>query len=478
MAIRKNLNQLKNELNSKIKKSGNYFIDRQPADLGNNSGVVKVPDTENMVYARLENGQIVEVFNNVAPNIYNWKVFVGRDKSQPTLFKVLEVRWVYNIAQTVAYVLFHHRQHEYPNPDTVWIMRDQFMPLLVLPNGGFNVMLFGDTVYQPGMASPIRVVDTALDLSAYVNSTGANYVLIELDTSGAINYVVGSDYGDIISLRISAPIPTPTEGNFPICAIEFYAGQTGIRRDSTDRNIIDLRMFTSNVVPTVGTQINDAPTDTPLAADLFGFWDVIDSALKSITLTNFLLVIKSFTDTLYSALGHTHTGDEITLDTSSFDNRLDDTVTDVQLLAEAVDELTSTVPVTTVSEHEFLQIEVPGALAVAADICPRVLIVSPTVITKVYILCNAPGSAGSTIVDIHLEGTGTIWTTTANRPELDNTDTYNVSGAPDIDTFSIGDVLSVHIDQIATDAADLRIVLVEETDELVFSDHALVTTEV
>lgn len=284
MAVRKTLNLLQKELSAKIEQAGNFYITKIPADLGNYSGTVRVPGTTNMVYARLSNGQLVEVFNGIAPAIYNWKVFIGRDKSQPSLLKVLEVRWVYNMAQTVAYVLFHHEQHEYPGPDTIWVRRDQFLPLLVLPAGGYNIRIYGDYIYTYGMSYPIRIAnETSIDLSAYIMSAGAHYVLVEAKPDGTFNYVVGTTYGSIEDLRANAPFPQPTEGSFPLCVIEFYDGQSEIRRDSTERNIIDLRMFVSNVPTGAGTQWHGAPTITLDDLDEFGVYDVSEGVLKKIT---------------------------------------------------------------------------------------------------------------------------------------------------------------------------------------------------
>lgn len=56
----------------------------------------------------------------------------------------------------------------------------------------------------------------------------------------------------------------------------------------------------------VGDAINAATADTPLDADKFGFWDVVDSALKSITWANIKATLKTYFDTLYVAL----TGDQ------------------------------------------------------------------------------------------------------------------------------------------------------------------------
>lgn len=298
MTVRKSINQLAGDFKNRISKAGNYYIDKQPADMGNHSGVIKVPNTESMVYVRLANGQVIQAFNSIAPNIYNLKVFIGRDKSQPWLVKITEVRWVYSIAQTVAYVLFHHTQHEYPNPDTVWIMRDQFMPLLVLPAGGFSVKLFGDVIPTN---PPINVLSQTLDLTAYINITDANYLLIEIDTAGVVNYIAGTHYADLVTLRLGAPFPSPTPGNIPICAIEFYVGQTEIRRDSTDRNIIDLRMFTSPATATSADQISTtSEIYYPNGNDYIGV--VRDSEFKSIKIDALFAYGRDYTNKIYANL--------------------------------------------------------------------------------------------------------------------------------------------------------------------------------
>jgi hypothetical protein len=283
--------------------------------MGNHSGVVKVPNTENMVYVRLPNGQVIKVFNSIAPNIYNWKVYIGRDKSQPGLLKVTEVRWVHNIVETIAYVVFHHKQHEYPAPDTVWVRRDQFLPLLVLPAGGLHVRLYGDVVYAPGMVAPVRVANEEdIDLSSHAVVAGAKYVLMEVDPTGALQYVTGDTVDSIDILRVGTPIPSPSEGNFPICVFEFYEGQTELRRDDEERNIIDLRMFTSNRSTGVATDVHGATEKMTLVdGDEVGIADSEDGfTLKKINLIERLA--EWFSDLLhnhdadYAEIGHTHTG--------------------------------------------------------------------------------------------------------------------------------------------------------------------------
>jgi hypothetical protein len=300
------IQSIRKNLQLRLDKAGEYWIDRQPADLGNWAGVVEVPNTQSMVYVRVANGQVIEVFNDKAPNIADWKVYIGRDKAQPWLLKIIDVRWVHNISQQVAYILFHHGQHEYPAPDTVWVRRDQFLPLLVLPAGGFNVRLFGDMIYQTSMTAPIRVEDQDIDLSSHAIGAGAKYVLMEVLTDGTLSYVTGTVYESRGILHYQ-DFPSPSEGAFPIAVFEFYEGQTELRRDSEERSIIDLRMFTGDSAASVGTQINDAGTETVVDnADYVGFWDVSVSLLKKITWSNIKAVLKTYFDTLYATLAHNH----------------------------------------------------------------------------------------------------------------------------------------------------------------------------
>lgn len=238
-----NTNRVRKKLEQKILAGGLPYLERIPASLGNESGVVSAGG--NLVWVRVANGQTLKVVNLIAPLEYNRRVFIGRTKIQPSVWQVLDVQWAYDNAGDRANIMYHHEQHEYPNPDTVFVRRDQFMPLLVLPGGGFNVRLFGDIIYKPSMSAPVRVADEDIDLSSYAIASGARYVLLEITSAGEKNYVVGTTYGTLAELN-TKPLPTPTLESFPICAFIFYGGQTGLRRDSVERTIIDLRVFTSD----------------------------------------------------------------------------------------------------------------------------------------------------------------------------------------------------------------------------------------
>ena len=104
---------------------------------------------------------------------------------------------------------------------------------------------------------------------------------------------------------------------------------------------------------------------------------------------------------------------------------------------------------------------IDGTLTTATNVGMAHIVHESGEIVAVYIHCKTPGSAGSTIVDVNLNGT-TIFTTQSNRPELayDDADGVAKAAAVEIATVAEYDVLTTDIDQIATDAADLSILIV------------------
>ena len=100
---------------------------------------------------------------------------------------------------------------------------------------------------------------------------------------------------------------------------------------------------------------------------------------------------------------------------------------------------------------------VDGPLAVATDV-HTIVAAEDFVLGTVYIFCDDSGSAGTTTVDVHLNGT-TVFTTQANRPQLahDDADSVAVSGTPEVTEVSQGDKLSIDIDAIATGARGLSV---------------------
>lgn len=104
-------------------------------------------------------------------------------------------------------------------------------------------------------------------------------------------------------------------------------------------------------------------------------------------------------------------------------------------------------------------IQVDGTLAVSTDVGSYIAS-GISRINAVYIRCETPGTAGTTIIDIHLNGV-TIFTVQANRPQLvwNDPDGVAKSGVPNITSLAENDVLTVEIDQVATGAEDLVVVI-------------------
>lgn len=465
MAVRKSIQQVTKELKDRIDSAGEFWINRQPASLGNYAGIVKVPDTNNMVYARLENGQVVRVFNTIAPNINNWKVYIGSDKSQPGILKVLEVRWVHNLSQAVGYLLFHHGQHEYPAPDTVWIRRDQFMPLLVLPGGEFNIRVYGDIIYMLGMDAPIRIADitdidmTNVDGVDYTISSGAKYVLLEILSDGTFNFVDGDVWGTIDFLRVSAPLPAPTPGAFPICAIEFYGGQTSIRRDSAERNIIDLRMFTSNIqdqVAELGDEIHSSTPGIPEGNDEIVFWDEETDEAQTIIWDDLIALLEgelSITgDGIDTSAIHDNVAGEIvviTEKTSIADNDVfvmeDSAASNAKKRVKGSTMALKGVRMVTFAKEGALTTQT-GAIRLYNNFG-----ITLTVF-KVFISVNTAPTGASILVDCNIDGT-TMFTTQSNRPTITATNFTGVTTTVQNNSWADGHYLTFDIDQIGSTIA-------------------------
>ncbi len=100
-----------------------------------------------------------------------------------------------------------------------------------------------------------------------------------------------------------------------------------------------------------------------------------------------------------------------------------------------------------------------GALATATCVGGAYVFPREATIGDVYIYCGDPGDSGSTIVDVNVNDT-TIFSTQANRPELAYDDTDGVAkSTPDIVDLTENDILTVDIDQVASGAEDLTVVI-------------------
>ena len=105
---------------------------------------------------------------------------------------------------------------------------------------------------------------------------------------------------------------------------------------------------------------------------------------------------------------------------------------------------------------------IDGALVVLADVGEQWVMPEACTIVEVIAVVKENGAANSTIVDVHKNGV-TLFTDQGDRPEIahDDADNYDV-GVPDITAIAQYDEITLDIDAIATDATDLRVILVIE----------------
>jgi preprotein translocase subunit SecE len=249
------------------------------------------------------NGQPIKVHNSVVPAIATLQVEVGRRVDQPGIWRVKGEREVFTSPAGSGYVPKHGTQHTFPAYDTVWINRKQILALTVLVSNaaGFIVQVYGGLVRT---THGIVLVDNeTIDLSSYVPVSGSIYVAIECDADGALSVHAGTPFG-LPADATYADVPTPDAGKYTIAFILLHYLMTALSNDVIG---VPVPLVTDYTSIDTGYQIDNASADTPLDADEWGFYDVVDAVLKKITWANIKATLKTYFDTLYAALGHTHT---------------------------------------------------------------------------------------------------------------------------------------------------------------------------
>lgn len=434
-------------LNRKLKNfviaNSSDWLEQAPAVLGDLNGVVAT-GVNGMVYARFTNGQVVTAFNRIAPLIRDLQVIVGRSKTLSNTWQVILVRENYLTPASNGAVADHHSQHEFPSQDTVWIDRKQMTALTILVSDADNflIQVFGALVRTKN--GIVMIDNTELDVSTYLPASGAVYVAVESDEDGVLSLHEGDNIPTLDAATV-ADVPTPGPGKY---TIGFVALREGLTELSNDLIGIPYPLVTDYDGIDTGYTIHAADADTPLDADEWGFWDIVDDVLKKITWANVKALLKTYFDTLY--LPGSATYKQYTYETNTPNKVM-------------------SIP----------QITVDGALAVVAGVGTWIAL-EAGVLESITIYCANNGSSGSTIVDCNKNGV-TVFTTSGNRPEFSNTDTTpQVSGAPDVINFVAGDVFTFDIDAIATGAGTLTIAVkafgyneyefIVEDSELVYED--------
>lgn len=241
----------------------------QQGILGNEVGVISVPNRVDYVYVRVAGLGTISVYNKRVPLILDLPVDVGYDPLEPKNFQVLNIhRYPQGGGRGLVDVatILHGKTHNWAGIDPVYIEKRQLMPLRPTPLGGMGLYVTREVTYYDDKA--VSVTGQQLDLSAYVPASGSYLVLVYKDTDEIIKVTTGGVLKDLLTLTL-ADAPQAYPGTVPIALVRLYGGQTGIAEGYQDTDLIDVRQLFSPI-QTTGTSGGGGHTiqdeGTPLAA--------------------------------------------------------------------------------------------------------------------------------------------------------------------------------------------------------------------
>ena len=197
------------------------WLETQPAWLGDFEGTVQAPQS-GMVYARLINGKVVEAFNQLAPLRFDVPVKIGRSRTLPTIWQVIEVRELWDTPTADGEIAYHADQHGLGQGDELAIDRKQIVQLTVrmYDPESFIVQVFGGLIRTTdGFA---LVQSQQVDLSSHVPASGALFVTIEADDSGTLSVHEGTPAASLNLLGVDN-VPVPDAGKYTLAIIALYA---------------------------------------------------------------------------------------------------------------------------------------------------------------------------------------------------------------------------------------------------------------
>jgi hypothetical protein len=441
-------------VNQKVRKAldRQYTIrkDPEPGVLGDGNGNIVVPGTRYDCYVRVSSRKIPIVVRNMrVPHLNNLKVWVGRDELTGDSEQVLGFRVSENYEPPENPAVGPHRESHGPSgSDPVSITTSQIINGLVYASTGMTIKVNAGWVMVNGVF--VKMQATSMNLSGDIPVTGACYALVRVDEDGLVDVVTGTPVASLVDLS-DADIPANEDGYVPLALVKLYAGQTALSKISTSPDVIDIR-YAPRIGGGSGTAAGIAVDTTNFDGNLSVADDTVQKALETID-----EMVVSGTDA--NAI-HDNVSGEI----AAITQKVTPVAADKILIEDSEDTnakkyITAGSIVNQAAGAADPSFYVDGYLAVGTNvggvyIAPRTL-----GIQAVYIYCKTPGTAGSTIVDINKNGT-TIFTTQANRPTLAYDDANGwAKGTPDVTALVEGDILTIDIDQIATGAVSLVVVI-------------------
>jgi hypothetical protein len=220
--------KLKRVFEKLIDRRAPEWMDEQLVRLGNLSGTV-LTSTPGKLYARQYNGKVIIVHNGTAnvPPIFDLHVRVGRKKSLPNIWQIIQVEEDYDTPAGSGQVAYHHEQHEEGGADRLNLNRKQILQLSVRVQDSLNfiVQVFGDI--RQTASGNVLLSTQPVDVSSYVPTAGAIYVAIESDTSGVLSVHSGSVFG-APNIGTAADMPAPIAGKYTRAWILLFEGQAAL----------------------------------------------------------------------------------------------------------------------------------------------------------------------------------------------------------------------------------------------------------
>src|SRR4026208_1494737 len=137
--------EIRKAIRSLIKKDSGEWLEQQSGWVGGMNGVVEIPDGKCNV--RLLNGNVVEVVNRLAPGRVDMPVRIGRSRTLPEVWQVIEIRNVFDTPAGGGAIRYHYQQHMYGAEDMFPIHRKQITQLTATispDDGDFAVRVYGD----------------------------------------------------------------------------------------------------------------------------------------------------------------------------------------------------------------------------------------------------------------------------------------------------------------------------------------------
>jgi hypothetical protein len=221
-------------------------IQWKAAVMGDGHGTVSAGN--NMVYVRLsENSSVIEVLNLRCAPVDGLRVRIAKTPEMPLVWQVIgqddqRADESGNTGGGVNYNIGpHHATHEYLGADQVNIDWRQITALRVYRSSSmaaFTIGVLPGLLPRPG--ADLVVAQQTLDLTASIPVSGALWVLISINSLGAIVATDGATAASILALTLG-DIPDTPIGNFRIAAVRLYVGQTAIHESTASNDIRDLR---------------------------------------------------------------------------------------------------------------------------------------------------------------------------------------------------------------------------------------------